>query len=281
MITAMVQRNFIRRTRTIFCSPFHSIIILISSTVFQKKSGAAVVRLSAITAFFLIAFVFSANSTELPKEKMNSSFFPEKRSVPGVIKKIGSQAESRLRTYFERAGVSYPPSRITMIGLKDEMELEIWAEKDGRWVHIATYEIYAASGNGGPKQMAGDLQVPEGIYRITELNPNSRFYLSMRLDYPNDYDRSMARYDGRSNLGGDIYIHGRAKSKGCLAVGDVTIEELFVLAAKTGTENTKVVIVPYDFRKKKTSKTDYDKGPAWLPELYENLGREMARYQRG
>ena len=238
------------------------------------------VRLSAITTFLLITFAFSANSAELPKEKIEASLFPEKRSVAGVMKKIGTRAESRLKPFFERAGVPYPPSRLTLIGLKDEMELEIWAEKDGGWVHIATYEIYAASGNGGPKQTAGDLQVPEGVYRITELNPNSRFYLSMKLDYPNDYDRLMARYDGRSKLGGDIYIHGKAKSKGCLAVGDATIEELFVLAARTGTENTKVVIVPYDFRKK-TPKTDEEKGPAWLPDLYENLVREMARYQRG
>jgi hypothetical protein len=235
-------------------------------------------RQLTVTVFFLITSVFSANSSELPNGQMKASLFSEKRSVPDVIKKIGTRAEARLRPYFDQAGVPYPPSQLTLIGLKDEMELEVWAEKGGSWVHIATYEIYAASGSGGPKQTAGDLQVPEGIYRITELNPSSRFHLSMKLDYPNDYDRLMARYDGRSNLGGNIYIHGKTKSKGCLAVGDTTIEDLFVLAARTGTENTKVVIVPYDFRKK-TPKTDVEKDPAWLPDLYENLIREMARYQ--
>ncbi len=257
-----------------------SFIISIFSIYFQKKNDGAIVRLSTVTAFFLITFVFAADGSALQKGQMKASLFPEKRSVPGVIKKISTRAESRLRAYFERAGVHYPPSRLTLIGLKDEMELEIWAEKDGRWVHIATYEIYAASGTGGPKQTAGDRQVPEGVYRITELNPNSRFYLSMRLDYPNEYDRLMARYDGRSKLGGDIYIHGKAKSKGCLAVGDEAIEELFVLAARTGTENTKVVIVPYDFRKR-TPEIDGEKGPPWLPELYENLVREMTRYSGG
>ena len=63
------------------------------------------------------------------------------------------------------------------------------------------------------------------------------------------------------------------------AMGDA-IEELFVLAAKTGTENTRVVIVPYDFRKK-TPRIAGAKAPAWLPDLYENLFREMTRYRRG
>jgi murein L,D-transpeptidase YafK len=166
---------------------------------------------------------------------------------------------------------------LTLIGLKDEMELEVWAETNGRWVHIVTYDVLAASGWRGPKQRAGDLQVPEGIYRITELNPNSRFHLSMKLDYPNSYDRMKAREDGRSHLGGDIYIHGKAKSKGCLALADAAIEELFVLAAKTGIENTKVLIVPYDFRQK-TPRMDPENSPAWLPELYEQLGQELVKY---
>ena len=200
--------------------------------------------------------------------------------MSGVLKHFVTRVESRLRTYFDRAGVSYPPSRLTLIGMKDEMELEVWAEKDGHWIYITTYDIYAASGNGGPKQTAGDIQVPEGVYKITKLNPDSRFHLSMKLDYPNEYDRLMAHYDGRSNLGGNIYIHGRAKSKGCLAVGDANIEELFVLAAKTGTDNTKVIILPYDFRKK-APKTNREESPAWLPDLYEKLVREMVRYCRG
>lgn len=248
--------------------------------IWRIRTLAALGRLSTVTVFFLVAAEYSAYGSDRPVCQNQGLTSLGKRSVPGVIKKIGTRAESRLRAYFERAGVPYPPSRLTLIGLKDEMELEIWAEKDGRWVHIATYDVLAASGCGGPKQKAGDLQVPEGVYRIITLNPNSRFHLSMKLDYPNNYDRMKAREDGRSNLGGDIYVHGKAKSKGCLAVGDAAIEELFVLAAKTGTENTKVVIVPYDFRKK-TPKTDWEKGPAWLPELYENLVREMARYRRG
>ena len=235
-------------------------------------------RLLAVTFLFPIVFVLSANGSELPADKIKDPLSPQKFSVQDVIDKIGSKSEARLRHYFRRAGVPYPSPRVTLIGLKDEMKLEVWADNGGKWVHIVTYEIYAASGKRGPKRAAGDRQVPEGVYRITGLNPNSRFHLSMKLDYPNEYDRLMAQYDGRSNLGGDIYIHGKAKSIGCLAVGDANIEELFFLAAKTGTDNTKVIILPYDFRRKAPKVARG--GPAWLPELYETLVQEMAQYRR-
>ena len=200
-----------------------------------------------------------------------------KRTIAEILREIGPRAEARLKPYFDKAGVSYPPSRVTFIGLKDELELEVWAEKGRRWVYVATYDVYGASGGLGPKQKAGDGQVPEGIYSVTELNPNSRFHLSMKLDYPNGFDRLMAQSDGRSHLGGDIYLHGKTKSKGCIAVGDRAIEDLFVLTARTGIKNVKVVIVPYDFRTQ-IFHSAIRITPSWLPDLYEKLGQELANY---
>ncbi|MDA8434189.1 MAG: L,D-transpeptidase family protein [Nitrospiraceae bacterium] len=201
-----------------------------------------------------------------------------RRTVADVLREIGPRAESHLKPYFEKAGLSYPPSRVTLIGLKDELELEVWAEKDHQWVYVATYDVYGASGGLGPKEKAGDGQVPEGIYRITELNPNSRFHLSMKLDYPNGFDRLMAKSDGRSHLGGDIYLHGKTKSKGCIAVGDQAIEELFVLTARTGIEKVKMVIAPYDLRTN-TPHSEIRVSPSWLPKLYETLGQELTKYR--
>jgi murein L,D-transpeptidase YafK len=177
---------------------------------------------------------------------------------------------------FADAGVAYPPSRIALIALKEEMELELWADLDGEWVHVHTYDILAASGGQGPKQRRGDLKVPEGIYRIVDLNPASRYHLSIKLNYPNEYDRQKARADGRYDLGGDIYIHGKAKSSGCLAVGDAAIEELFFLVAKVGTGNVRVVIAPNDMRKSRPE--IMHSGPSWLPELYESIGSELSRF---
>jgi murein L,D-transpeptidase YafK len=118
------------------------------------------------------------------------------------------------------------------------------------------------------------MQVPEGIYRITKLNPNSNYHLSMRLNYPNAFDISHARQEGRGSLGSDIYIHGSNFSSGCLAMGDKSIEELFVMVAQVGAENVKVVIAPHDPRVKPL-KADSEKLPAWTPELYATITREI------
>ena len=75
---------------------------------------------------------------------------------------------------------------------KLESELELWVEKDGRFERFATYPICLWSGRLGPKLRQGDRQVPEGVYRIEAFNPDSRYHLSLRLDYPNDFDRARA-----------------------------------------------------------------------------------------
>ena len=78
--------------------------------------------------------------------------------------------------------------------------------------------------------------MPEGVYAIEAFNSNSRFHLSLKLDYPNAVDRQQAALEGRDQLGGDIFLHGKDVSVGCLAMGDAAIEELFVLVARTGIE---------------------------------------------
>lgn len=202
----------------------------------------------------------------------------EGRTVADVLKTIGPRAEARLRPYFAKAGIAYPPRRIALIGLKDEMELELWAKDESGWVHIHTYEILAASGMTGPKEKAGDHQVPEGIYHIIELNPNSRFHLSMKIDYPNHFDLEKAREDNRTRLGGNIFIHGKAKSVGCIAIGDRAIEELFVLVAKTGIDNATVVIAPNDLRRWDPWLNAARQYPPWLPELYDSIRQELAQF---
>jgi hypothetical protein len=88
----------------------------------------------------------------------------------------------------------------------------------------------------------------------------------------------MAGRDGRTELGGDIMIHGKNVSIGCVAIGDPGIEEVFCLAARAGIENIKVVIVPTDWR---TNAFDIKglKGPAWLTELYTILKNEIERFR--
>lgn len=205
-------------------------------------------------------------------------FFEEKPSVAGVIRKIGPRAEARIKPFFEKAGLPYPSRRLAFVVLKEEKKLEVWTRYDGNWVHVRTYDILAASGSRGPKRKKGDYQVPEGIYQIVSLNPASRFHLSMKINYPNAYDLQMARNEQRSNLGGDIFIHGKTRSHGCLAMGNKAIEELFVLVAKTRPKNVKVVIAPHDLRKSDPA-LNLPSQPSWLPDLYGVIGRELAKFR--
>lgn len=200
-------------------------------------------------------------------------------TVADAVAAYGKDATRRLAARFDAADLAYPPSEIALVGLKAERRFELWASHRDVWRHVADYPITAASGVAGPKLREGDRQVPEGIYRIAGLNPNSRYHLSMKLDYPNDFDRRHAARDGRADPGSDIFIHGKAASVGCLAVGDDAIEELFVLTALVGRRNVKVVVAPFDGRRAPLLPPP-DGLPPWTPELYRRIDEALRQYPR-
>lgn len=203
---------------------------------------------------------------------------PAEYSVGERLAQFGEQARARLVAHFAAAAVAFPPPQVSLLAFKDTRVVEVYAgAAEGPWRLIRRYPILAASGVAGPKLREGDNQVPEGTYAVTLLNPNSRFHVSLRLGYPNEFDREMARSDGRANLGGDIMIHGAALSMGCLAMGDDAAEELFTLAAAVGLDHVKVVISPTDFR---TGELTPAAGtlPAWTGRFYRALASELAQY---
>jgi murein L,D-transpeptidase YafK len=186
--------------------------------------------------------------------------------------------ESYVRSLHEDRGISYPPEGITLAAFKEEEIIELWAETEDGPVYIKTYEFCAASGEPGPKLCRGDCQVPEGVYGVAYLNPNSRFHLSLLLDYPNKFDKERGRADGRSDLGSAICIHGGCASIGCIALGDEAIEEIFLVANEVGARNCKTIIAPYDFRTQGLPARYTKAAPKWLPELYEIIHTELAAY---
>src|SRR5262249_3522532 len=144
-------------------------------------------------------------------------------TIADRVAEYGPSARARLVPYFAAAGVPYPPARFLLLGLKEERELQLYAAGPGQaFAFIRSFAVLGASGGLGPKLREGDRQVPEGVYRIVYLNPNSVAHLSLALDYPNPFDRMHADEEGRESatLGGDIMIHGGSDSIGCLAVGD-------------------------------------------------------------
>jgi hypothetical protein len=195
------------------------------------------------------------------------------------LAEISPGATARLKKKFEDARVAWPPSEIALIGIKDEKILELHARSKGQpWQLIHRYPILAASGGMGPKLRQGDKQVPEGIYRIAWLNPNSAYHVSLRVSYPNDFDRKMAKKEGRSNLGGDIMIHGKNLSAGCLAIGDQAVEEIFTVAAETGLAKVRVIIAPTDLRTKAIPEPKPGQ-PEWVPKLYTEIASAMSGYE--
>lgn len=203
-----------------------------------------------------------------------------RKSVAERVAEFGGAVHRRLGPRFEEIGVAYPPRRLVIVGLKQERVVEIWVPgQSGGMRYLKSYPILAASGGIGPKLAEGDLQVPEGRYRIESLNPNSLYHLALRVDYPNEFDRMKGKEEGRTDLGSDIMIHGKSASMGCLAIGDPAIEELFVLAAEVGLENIDVVLCPLDFRTRNLT-PPLPGLPQWTLGLYADLRKDLERLKR-
>jgi murein L,D-transpeptidase YafK len=113
---------------------------------------------------------------------------------------------------------------------KEESEMEIWKQnRDGQYALLKTYPICRWSGDLGPKKKQGDRQAPEGFYTITpgHMNPNSSYYLAFNTGFPNAYDRAMG-YSGS-----DLMVHGDCSSRGCYAMTDEQITEIYALARES------------------------------------------------
>ena len=110
---------------------------------------------------------------------------------------------------------------------KKESEIELWKRAgNGRLVHIKTYPICRWSGQLGPKTKTGDRQTPEGFYTVEkrQMNPNSSYYLSFDVGYPNAYDKA------HGYTGSAVMVHGICSSMGCFAMTDAVAGELFAIA---------------------------------------------------
>jgi murein L,D-transpeptidase YafK len=121
---------------------------------------------------------------------------------------------------------------------KKESELEIWKRgRDGQYVLLKTYPMCRWSGQLGPKKREGDRQAPEGFYSInqSQMNPNSAFYLSFNMGYPNAYDRA----HGRS--GAHLMVHGACSSAGCYSMTDDQIGEIYALSREAHNGGQKAI----------------------------------------
>ena len=223
--------------------------------------------------------VFALNYKRIPGGDNIVLKLRGKSTVADRVAQFGPVVRLRWQPLFEQKGVSYPPQRLLLVGLKSEKQLQVYAANSGKTLKlIRTFPVLAASGKLGPKLRFGDLQVPEGFYRIDSLNPNSAFHLALHINYPNEFDRAQATRENRGALGGQIMIHGSNGSIGCLAMGDEAAEDLFVLVAETGIENVEVILSPVDFRVRDVPKNA--QRPAWIAGLYSQIKATLIKLPR-
>lgn len=133
-------------------------------------------------------------------------------------------------------------------------------EKAARKLHlvkggeiIKTFKIALGMVPVGDKEFEGDFKTPEGRYVLDIRNPDSDYFLAIRISYPNAVDRREAREKG-VDPGGAIMIHGQPNvptrsemyyrtqdwTNGCIAVSNSDMIDIWLM---TG-ENTPIEIRP-------------------------------------
>lgn len=164
---------------------------------------------------------------------------PSSKKSERIIQKV----EEKLKKSLHRRGFEYG-SQVFIRVFKKSNSLEMWIKKDEQFELFRKYRICRHSGGLGPKQRHGDMQSPEGFYTVTaeHLNPFSGYHLSINVGYPNSFDLAYNR------TGNGIMIHGNCGSRGCFAMTDRKIEEIYTLvhaALSNGQQGVPVHIYPF------------------------------------
>ena len=164
-----------------------------------------------------------------------------------------------LEVELEKQGLAWG-SAVFIRVFKESRKLEVWVWNQDRYLLFKTYPVCYFSGDLGPKLREGDLQAPEGFYRVTAdlMNPWSRFHLSFNLGYPNRFDRAKGR------TGGLIMVHGNCVSTGCFAMTDPVIEEIYALvdaSLRKGEKSVPVHVFPFRLEQPRLEK---EKDHRWI-----------------
>jgi murein L,D-transpeptidase YafK len=231
----------------------------------RKSVTALLIIIASILVYGFGYFLWSSNIPMYIYSRLLG-----RKTVEDIVKLYESRVEKDILPIFIAKNINYPPQNLTILAFKEEKLLEIWTISNGKPIFIKKYPFTTTSGKQGPKLNRGDKQIPEGFYKIESLNPNSSFHLSLKINFPNEFDLEKSKIENRMDPGDNIFIHGKDQSIGCIAIGDIAIEELFLLSAKTPRKNLDVILFPYDMRN-----YDYiyscNDCPPWTQELYERL----------
>lgn len=202
-------------------------------------------RLPLLLAAALLAAVYARSAARRPEPnpafRANQQLFPKVRTAYAAH-------QATVQQMLRRHGLAPERLELFLRAFKVGRRLEAWGRNQGsgQFVLLRTFRLAGTSGTLGPKRQAGDGQMPEGFYCINRFNPDSKFYLSLGLDYPNAADQHRA---GPLDPGNDIFIHGSHETIGCLPITDEGIRELYVLAVEArsaGQASIPVHIFPFE-----------------------------------
>jgi len=184
-------------------------------------------RKLVLSLLFLLAIPSGADETKSFREMQWK--YPRVRTA-------SKEKDEVLRRRLKEKDLAYPPHAILLRAFKQEAVLELWATEanDKPYVLVHEYGICTSSGTLGPKRRFGDEQVPEGFYELDWFNPQSNFFLSLHINYPNASDRILGSHQ---NPGGDIFLHGNCASIGCIPITDDGIKEVYWLAVLVHNQN--------------------------------------------
>lgn len=157
--------------------------------------------------------------------------FKETQKKEARVKIAYEHVEDTVKMYFADKKLSMNGFQLFIRAFKKEEQLEVWIKEKNKeqFVLLNTYSFCATSGTLGPKRKEGDLQIPEGVYKINHFNPVSNFYLSLGIDYPNASDLILS---DKKKPGSAIYIHGGCATIGCIPITDERIKELYIIAVE-------------------------------------------------
>ncbi|HEY8375900.1 MAG TPA: hypothetical protein VIK91_05390 [Nannocystis sp.] len=191
----------------------------------------------------LAAFVCTLARPVAPAEA--GDFLARQRRYPRVKDALWRLPD--LEATFRDAGAAWPPRALFIRAFKVERVTELWAaaaHPGDPHVLVKTFPTCRQSGVLGPKRREGDLQVPEGFYKVSVFNPSSKYHLSLGVSYPNAADRFHSK---GQPPGSAIMIHGKCVTIGCIPIQDGPIEELYlaaVLARDAGQADIPIHIFP-------------------------------------
>jgi len=182
----------------------------------------------------------------LVKPEATLKTFREQQMNYTRVREAYSSKEKLVAKTLAEHGITCDSMQLYIRAFKTEKKLELWAKNkcDTAFILVKEIPICEISGEIGPKRRSHDLQVPEGFYHINELNPYSKYYLSLRINYPNASD---SIHGDHAHLGNLIYIHGNCESSGCIAITDEKIKELYVYcieAYNSGQKEINITIFP-------------------------------------